>query len=83
MILQQTGGQAESRIEEVPFSDLFGKLTVIREWFGEAEKAKAAKFLDLQKLLEENLRDLKVFRIGEIRINIYAAGVTKNDRVIA
>jgi len=82
LILQQTGGKAESRIEEAAFAEFFGKLTAINEWFGEAEKAKAAKFLDLQKLLEENLRDLKVFRIGEIRIDIYAVGIDKDSHIM-
>src|SRR5580765_5192782 len=75
IILQQTEGKADAPVEEVAFDTFFGRLTKIKDWFGEAEKEKAAKFLDLQKLLEENLRDLKVFRIGEIQIDIYAVGI--------
>jgi hypothetical protein len=81
IILQQTEGKADAPVEEVAFDTFFGRLTKIKDWFGEAEKENAAKFLDLQKLLEENLRDLKVFRIGAIRIDIYVVGITKDGRM--
>ena len=78
IILQQTGANADESIEEVAFDAFFGRLTEIKDWFGEPQKARAAKFLELQKLLEENLRDRKVFRIGTIRIDIFAVGIDKD-----
>ena len=82
IILHQTGGKAEVPVEEIAFKDFFGRLTTIREWFGEKEKARAKKFLDLQKLIEENLSDLKVFKIGKVRIRIYAVGLDKDGRLV-
>ncbi|MEP6789648.1 MAG: nuclease A inhibitor family protein [Acidobacteriota bacterium] len=82
LILQQIGGEAEAGIEEVRFGDFFGKLTAIRDWYGEPQKERAKRFLDLQQLLEENLRLLKVFRIGEIRIDIYTVGITDDGRMM-
>lgn len=38
----------------------------------------AKKFLELQTLLEENLHDLKVFKLGRIRLDIYAVGIDRN-----
>ena len=77
-ILQQTGAKADGAIEEVGFDVFFGRLTEFRDWFGKAEKARAAKFLGLQELLEENLRDRKVFRVGRIQIDIFAVGIDKD-----
>ncbi len=77
-ILKQTGIDAERPIEEREFNEFFGRLTAIRDWHGEPEKARAKKFLKLQTLLEENLRDLKVFRIGRIRLDIFAVGIDKD-----
>ena len=82
IILHQTGGKADAAIEEVAFDTFFDRLTAIRDWFGEEQKEKAAKFLDLQKLLKDNLRDLNVFRIGEIQIDIYAVGIDKDGRLM-
>ena len=69
-------------MEEVLFGDFFGRLTAIKDWFGETEMSKAKRFLALEKLLEKNLRSLKVFRIGEIQVDIYAVGIGTDDRLI-
>ncbi len=76
--LHQAGFSDDQGIEERSFSDLFARLTSVREWYGDAEKERAKKFLELQKLLEENLYELKVFRVGSIRLDIFAVGVDKN-----
>ncbi len=75
--LQQLGVAEDQSVEESSFADLFARLTSIREWYGDAETERAKKFLELQKLLEENLSDLKVFRVGSIRLEIFVMGVDK------
>ena len=75
IILQQTGGKADAAIREAAFEAFFEQLTAIKNWFGEAETAKAKKFIELKKLLEENLRSLKVYRVGTVQIDIYIAGI--------
>ena len=75
IILQQTGGEPQTQVEEIEFDTFFTKLTTIKDWYGEPEKARAERFLDLKMLLEENLRELKVFRIGNIRLDIYVVGI--------
>ena len=82
VIIQQTGMAAETPVEEANFGTFFTRLTAAQPWHGEAEKARAEKFLVLQKLLEENLRDRKVFRIGRIRLDIYAVGIDKDGTLI-
>ena len=42
----------------------------------------AKRFLELQKLLEENLRELKVFRIGRIQLDIFVVGIDKSGSLI-
>ena len=81
-ILEQANSPSGETIEEVSFDDFFAKLTAVKDWFGERETARAKKFLDLKRLMEENLTDLKVFRIGEIRIKIYLAGLDQNGRLL-
>ncbi|HEX3100443.1 MAG TPA: nuclease A inhibitor family protein, partial [Pyrinomonadaceae bacterium] len=82
IILHQTDSNTNTPVEEISFEEFFGRLTTIREWYGEAEKARAEKFLELQKLLEENLRGLKVFRLGKIRLAIFAVGLDKDGRLM-
>ena len=61
--------------QEMSASDFFARLTLDRDWYGAKEKATAQRFADLQKLLEENLRDLKVFKVGRVQIDIYVVGL--------
>ena len=81
-ILQQITGKMVDRIDEVSFANFFERLTIVKDWYGDREKTQAKKFLDLQKLIEENLSDLKVFRIGEIRIQIFAGGFDSRGRLM-
>ncbi len=72
----------DAPIGEAGFSTLFARLTAKKDWHGERERSRAKKFLDLQKLIEENLRDPKVFRIGRIQIRIYAVGLDPDGRIL-
>jgi len=82
IILEETGKPSSEPIEERDFDEFFERLTAIREWYGDEEKARAKKFLELYTLLKEFLHDRKVFRIGRIRLDIYAVGLDKEDRLI-
>jgi hypothetical protein len=66
-------------VEERNFEDFFKRLTEIQEWFGTEETANANKFNDLKRLLEENLRGLKVFKVGKIELDIFVVGLDKED----
>ncbi len=78
-ILNQTKNSIDSPIEEKDFAAFFSRLTEIQDWFGDEEKETSGKFAQLQKVLENNLRDLKVFKVGEIQIKIYVVGLDENN----
>jgi Nuclease A inhibitor-like protein len=77
-ILQQAGLPAETPVEERQFAEFFARLTAINDWYDDERKACAKRFLDLQKLLEENLRELKVFKVGRIQLDIFVVGIDKD-----
>jgi hypothetical protein len=52
----------------------FDRLTTNKDWFGPNEIARAKKFAQLEEILRSNLHDLKVIRVGHIRIDIYVVG---------
>ncbi len=74
-ILAQTENEANSPVEEKDFTEFFSRLTEIQDWFGDEEKTAAKKFTDLKDLLEKKLKDLKVFKVGKIQLDIYAVGL--------
>lgn len=81
IILQQAAKRKNKQIEEVQFDDFFDRLISFKDWFGDREKVRAKKFLKLKQLLEENLTGIKVFRIGEIQVEIFVAGIDKEGRL--
>jgi Nuclease A inhibitor-like protein len=81
ILLKQTGNRPDAPVEERDFDDFFKRLTNIQDWFGDEEKATAAKFGKLKELLERNLKDLKVFKVGRIQIDIYVVGLDKKGNL--
>lgn len=80
-VLRQTNNQSDAPVEEREFSEIFARLTKIQDWFGDEENAMAEKFSALKDLLEKNLRDLKVFKIGRIDIDIYFVGLDAENNL--
>ena len=70
------------QVTEADFEKFFSRLTTIEPWHGDLQREQIKKFLELKQLLEENLRDLKVFKVGEIRKNVYAVGLDDDNYVI-
>ncbi len=81
-ILKQSESAANAPVEERDFAGFFKRLTEIQDWFGDEEKATAQKFAELRDLLERNLRDLKVFKIGKIQIDIYVVGLDAENNLL-
>ena len=81
ILLAQIGAGTDASVAESSFEDFFDRSSAEKEWFGAAETARAKKFLELYKLLEENLNDRKVFRVGTTRTQIYAVGIDSDGRL--
>lgn len=81
-ILSQTKSAADAPVEERSFTEFFARLTEIQDWFGDEEKATAQRFTELKDLLERNFRDLKVFKVGKIQLDIYAVGLDAENNLL-
>lgn len=74
-LLEQLKHPAGAPVEERDFDEIFERLTENQDWFGEEEIEIAKKFANLRNLLKENLKDLKVFKIGKINLDVYFVGL--------
>ena len=81
-ILTQTGSAYDSPVEERDFTEFFARLTEIQDWHGDEEKETAQRFSQLKELLEKNLRDLKVYKIGKIQLDVYAVGLDAENKLL-
>ncbi len=74
-LLAQTGNADDTAVEERDFIEFFKSLTEMQDWFGDEEKQTARKFAKLEDLLKKNLKELKVFKIGRIELDVYIVGL--------
>lgn len=82
VLLQQTGDAPDTLVEQRDATDFFARLTKVQDWFSDKQRERAGKFSELDKLLKENLRDVKVFRIGRIQIDIYIVGMDAENNMV-
>lgn len=77
--LSQINKTNDIKIEEKSFSEFFAPLIKFQNWFGEEERKTTEKFIRLKELLQQNLIQKKVFRIGKKEIDIYVVGLDKDN----
>lgn len=63
-------------IQEVPFADFFAPAVTEQEWFEPEDRESAERFRQLVHVLQTNLTDLKVFKVGRVRKGVYVIGRT-------
>lgn len=67
-----------TKIEELPFAEFYEKYAVAKADSSAVKKARADSYKKLFDVLKDNLTDLKVYRLGEVRVAIYIVGQSKN-----
>lgn len=73
-LLELAGHPQDTSVEVVELDYLFRNVAQEKEWHDEAEKINVSSFQTLVKTLKENLRDIKVYRVGTINIDVYIVG---------
>jgi hypothetical protein len=64
----------DTPVRTVSLDRFFKPVTEVKDWYGEEEKAATEKFIALKKIIENNLTNVKVFRVGEIEIDVFITG---------
>ncbi len=75
-ILQLTEQPADAAIEAVDLDRFFEGATQPQDWQGEEELAIVQKYQNLVTTLKDHLIEPKVYRIGNIEVQIYVVGQT-------
>jgi hypothetical protein len=81
-LLKQTKHPATTLVEEVDLDQFFEPAITEQDWFGDEEKETAARYRSLLSALKQYLTDIKVYRVGEVEIDVYIVGQTKTDRIV-
>jgi hypothetical protein len=65
-----------AQVTTISLDDFFRDLTTVQSWYGDEEKSTVRRYQSLEDAIRRNLRDVRVFRVGEVRVDIYVMGVT-------
>jgi hypothetical protein len=75
--LQLIGQPSTVSVEVMGVDECFAGAIEEQDWFGAEEKATAHQYQALIALLKRSLQDVQVFRVGEVRIDLYVVGHTE------
>lgn len=73
-LIQAEGRKADTPVETLTVRGLFEPLFALQADATEEEKADVARYRALVDLLEAELSDLRVYRVGAVEIDVYVLG---------
>ncbi len=69
-------------IKSITLIDLFEPVLTIEDWYEQAELDLVDRYTNLLDLINTNLSEVQVFRVGEVEIDIYIIGKTPTGDII-
>lgn len=79
LLLQKANISPDSPIQRLELSEFVDLDAPDPDWYGEEEKADSAKFRYLMSLIKDNLKDLRVYRVGKIEVQIFILGLLEGQ----
>jgi len=80
-LLEKLGKSPDTLVEVRDIDRFFAWAIAEEDWHDEEEKAEVEKYCQLVEVLKTNLTDLKVYRVGEIEIDVYIVGKTPDGNL--
>jgi hypothetical protein len=81
-VCEELGKAPGAKIEEGDAQKLLEECCRIDPWFGDEERAVALGFLKLRNLLNQQFRNLREFRVGEIEVTVVVVGEDERGNVV-
>jgi len=79
-VLALCGRKRGAPVKSVAPAEFFKDLVQEQDWHGKEEKATVRRYRDLLRILREQLSEPKVFRVGQIQVDILIIGKTKDGQ---
>lgn len=72
----------ETKVSIETLSSFLKHATIKQEWQDEIERRDTQGYQNLYSWLKKNLKDVQVFLVGEIEIDVYILGKSNNNTVV-
>ncbi len=73
---------SEATVETADIDEFFGRVTCERNWHNTEDKKRVDRFRKLEAFMKSNLREISLYRIGRIRIDIYVVGIDAEGNTV-
>lgn len=73
-VMELTGNKQVEYIKETDLETLFSTPTMEQDWHSSEDKEKVKRFIGLQKIINENLKEVTVFKFGKINVSVFIVG---------
>ncbi|MDJ0797858.1 MAG: nuclease A inhibitor family protein [Calothrix sp. MO_167.B12] len=80
-LLQKFKRSPDTLVEVRDIDRFFARATTESDWHDQSEKVEVEKYRQLVEILKTNLTDIKVYRVGEIEIDVYIIGKTPDGSI--
>ncbi len=80
-LLEVTHHSMDTIVKTDEFDSFFEVVTQPQDWYGDEEIATMKQYQQLVATLKQHLSNLKVYRLGEINLDIYVVGQTPDSHL--
>ena len=81
-LLKLTDQPPTAPVKVLAVDAFFAAATEEQDWFGDEEKAMAARYRELVALLKQHLSDLTVYQVGDVTLDLYVVGRTPEGELL-
>lgn len=81
-VCEQLGQGRDPKVQKGDAQRLLEDCCKIEAWFGEDERAMAQGFQKLRNLLNQLVRNLRLFRVGEIEVTVVVVGEDERENIV-
>jgi len=78
IVLKMTKHSLDTRIQIIEFDSFFQGSVTPKYWHNSEEAETVKKYQELVRIMKQYLSDLKIYKVGEIEIDVYIIGKTNS-----
>jgi len=76
VVLKITKHSLDTPVKVIKFDSFFQGAVIHQDWHDSEDADMVKRYQELVRIMKEYLRDLKVYKVGEIEIDVYIIGKT-------
>lgn len=80
-VLRFAKNAPETPVREQTIEDFFKHSTAEQDWHTDEDKETVRRFVKLKDLLQHELKNAKVFRVGKVELDVYIVGVDSDGNL--